>query len=315
MRQSRWVFAAILASSLCVSQASAQEKRAASAVPAGVVYHPDLTYRTVGKTELMLDLAHPRQGASPFPAVVLLHGGGFTKGRKGYMPLVLELAQKGYVAAAVSYHHEPRHAFPAAVHDVQAAVRWLRTHAAKYKIDKDRIGAVGFSAGGGLACLLGMTAPADGLDEQGKHAESARVQAVVAYAPPTDLARWHQHCGWGGKVNPLAGAFIRSGLEAWLGGSPAQAGKTYRQASPLSYARKGVAPILLLHGSADPIVPAEQSQILHEALVKVKGHALLVTVQGAGHDFAERSEGSARLAASAAVAFLDEHLQQAKASK
>src|SRR5581483_11615346 len=105
-----------------------------------------------------LDMARPKNGDGPFPAVVCIHGGGFRAGsRQGYDGLCLRLAQRGYVAVTASYRLAPQFQFPAAVHDVKAAVRWLRANAKKYHIDPERIGVTGGSAGGHLAQFLGVT--------------------------------------------------------------------------------------------------------------------------------------------------------------
>ena len=108
---------------------------------------------------MQLDLARPKEGTGPFPAVVCIHGGGFRAGtRDGYDKLCLTLAQHGYVAVTITYRLAPAHQFPAAVQDCKAAVRWLRANAAKYHIDPARIGVTGGSAGGHLAQFLGVTA-------------------------------------------------------------------------------------------------------------------------------------------------------------
>src|SRR5262249_47023531 len=139
-------------------------------VPKDVQYVPDLTYCTIGTTRLMLDVAYPKRGASPFPAVVLLHGGGWYLGsRKSNVPLALKLAREGYVAVSVSYRLSGEAPFPAAVHDVKCAVRWLRAHAQNYSIDPERIAALGYSAGGYLACLLGATSGLAALEGGGGH--------------------------------------------------------------------------------------------------------------------------------------------------
>jgi acetyl esterase/lipase len=319
MRHSRHLVTVLL-SFLGLSQGYAGEKKtapppqtgkgAAFRVPEGVLHHPDLTYRTVTvgkqKLQLQLDVARPAQGAGPFPAVIILHGAGpLNKGRQANLPLAFDLAGRGYVAIAVSYRHEARHKFSDPIHDVQAAVRWLRANAARYKIDKKRVGALGYSVGGGLACLLGLTQPKDGLDEKGPHAESARVQAVVSYCPPTDLAGWHKACVQG-KVALGPGIIIKAHLESWLGGPPNRAAANYASGSPVNYAWAGAAPVLLLHGSADNVVPLEQSELLDQALRKKKADVTLFILKGVAHDIDKSAE--AQLTVAAAVAFLDRHL-------
>jgi acetyl esterase/lipase len=157
-------------------------------VPEDVHYVPDLTYGTVGTTRLMLDVAYPKKGNGPFPAVVLLHGGGWCLGsRKSNVPLALKLAHEGYVAVPVSYRLSGAAPFPAAIHDVKGAVRWLRAHAQTYPIDPERIAALGYSSGGHLACLLGATGGLARFEGDGGHKDqSSRVQAVVSYYGLTD---------------------------------------------------------------------------------------------------------------------------------
>src|SRR5262249_2540084 len=149
--------------------------------------------------------------------------------------------RRGYVAATASYRLAPQHTWPAQIHDARCAVRWLRANAARHHIDPDRIAALGFSSGGHLACLLGTTAGRRDLEGAGGHAaSSSRVQLVVGYSPPTDL-----------------GALRLSYLHAWVLkgflGNPTD--KACTQASPLTHADRRSAPTLLIHGTADMVVP------------------------------------------------------------
>src|SRR5262245_38914010 len=112
----------------------------------------DIVFAKVGPTELELDLARPAEGAGPFPAVLVIHGGAWRGGNKADVSGVLaEFVSRGYVAVSPQYRFCPKETFPAQVHDVKAAVRWIKTNATKYRIDPQRVGAIGFSAGGHLA--------------------------------------------------------------------------------------------------------------------------------------------------------------------
>src|SRR5207244_770671 len=123
----------------------------------------DVVYTKAGGTELKLDVARPAEGEGPFPVVVAIHGGAWRGGDKaGLRPALAEFARHGYVAVSPQYRFCPKETFPAQVHDVKAAVRWVKTNAKKYRIDPKRIGAMGFSAGGHLALMLGVTVPNDG---------------------------------------------------------------------------------------------------------------------------------------------------------
>src|SRR5262249_35837847 len=118
-----------------------------------------LVYGKGGDTQMKLDLAMPKTGGGPFPAAVCIHGGGWRAGKRQDMGAVMELlARKGYVAVTVSYRLTGKAKFPAQIEDCKAAVRWLRANAKKYKVNPERIGAVGASAGAHLACMLGTTA-------------------------------------------------------------------------------------------------------------------------------------------------------------
>ena len=149
----------------------------------------DIVYTTAGTTELKLDLAAPGQGEGPFPAVLVIHGGAWRAGNKSDMDRALEeFAARGYVAVSPQYRFCPQTVFPAQVHDVKAAVRWMKAHAKERRIDPGRIGAVGFSAGGHLAMMLGVTGPSDGLEgDAPPGSPDSRIQAVVNYFGPTDL--------------------------------------------------------------------------------------------------------------------------------
>src|SRR5260370_21281998 len=179
--------------------------------PAGVKYCPDVEYRKTDKVWLELDLAYPVQGDGPFPVVVILHGTGISLGRKATVPLAFELAQRGYVAIAVTFRHTASDAYPAAVEDAWAALRWVRENANTYQIDPNRIGALGYSGGGTLACLLGMTED----PRRAKDAPSSKVQAVVAYYPPTDFAQLHADCSTN-KLGGFVAPFVRDNLETLL---------------------------------------------------------------------------------------------------
>ena len=108
-------------------------------VPESVVFEKGIEYTNPDDQHLQLNMARPKAGNGPFPAVVCIHGGGFRAGtRDGFNSLCVQLAERGYVAVTVSYRLAPKYQFPAAVHDVKAAVRWLRANADKYQIDADR---------------------------------------------------------------------------------------------------------------------------------------------------------------------------------
>lgn len=231
-----------------------------------VVVERGVTFGKGGPVDLKLDLARPRAGG-PHPAVVILHGGAWRLGDHrmlsmrsrllgGESSVVEYFAARGFVAVTAQYRLVPAAVFPAQVEDGKAAVRWLRANAERYGVDPNRIAACGYSAGGHLACLLGLTDPSHGLEGAGGHAEqSSRVQAVIDLFGPTDLASpdWHPDA-FEGVLAPL------------IGGRLADKPELYRKASPLAYVTKDAPPFYIAHGARDPIVPPVQSKRLADKL-------------------------------------------------
>jgi acetyl esterase/lipase len=259
--------AAVLVPILAGQTRGQEEKRA-------IRVDNDVVFTKAGDTELRLDLAMPQDGDGPFPAVLCLHGGGWVGGDRTQMAQTIRvLAGRGYVAVSPSYRLAPKDHFPAPVEDCKAAVRWLRANAKKYKIDPDRLGAVGYSAGGHLACLLGVTDKADDLEGSGGNPdESSRVQAVVSFFGPTDLSkRW-----WAKEVET-------ANLVPLLGGTLEEKPATYKQASPAAYVNKNAAAFLFFHGTEDKTVPLSQSQALADKLKEAGASARLVALEGEGH--------------------------------
>lgn len=239
----------------------------------GIRFDTGIIFGKGGGTELRLDLVMPL-GEGPFPAIVCLHGGGWIGGERQKMRGTLEaLARKGYVAISPDYRLAPRHRFPAQIEDCKAAVRWLRANAETYHVNPQRIGVFGFSAGAHLACLLGVTGKDDGLEGEGGNAEqSSAVQAVVSFFGPTDFTQ------------PVWSKEVREQhLQPFLGGTAEEKADVYRRASPLTYAGKNAPPFLCVHGSADAIVPIQQSEALVKKLQEANVSARLITVDGEGH--------------------------------
>lgn len=281
-------------------------KQPGTKVPDGVEYLPSLTYCKVGDEELKLDLARPKDGKGPYPALVFVHGGGWAGGnRSGHVGNALEAASRGYVAVTVSYRLAPKHPFPAAIEDVKCAVRWLRAHAKEYGVDPNRIGAAGDSAGGHLVGLLGTAGASAGLEGKGGYEkESSKVQAVVSLYGPFDLGHMWEKT----PTQPEAqGTLVRFLLKGFLGDEPEKAGETYKKASPITYAAKDNPPFLLIHGTADLLVPIEQTERFAARLREVGANVEVLRIDKAGHGFG----GKDREQVLAAMAeFFDKHLKK-----
>lgn len=258
----------------------------------------DLVYGKGGDTEMQLDLAMPAKGDGPFPAMICIHGGGWRGGkRQDVTKVIQDLAGQGYVAVTVSYRLSQTAKFPAQIEDCKAAVRWLRANAKTYKVNPDRIAASGYSAGGHLASLLGVSNKDDGLEGQGGNAkESSAVQAVVNFFGPTDFtsADWEQKVADGALV-PLIGAKLSEKPDL------------YKKASPITYVRKGAPPFLFFHGTEDKIVPITQARSMVEKFKGVGVEAKLTELKGQGHGW-----GGAKLdeTMKEMVKFLDEKLKK-----
>lgn len=273
-----------------------------------VMVEKGIRYATAGGEKLLLDIAIP-PGKGPFPCIVCLHGGAWSGGSRKDLsgnfkdkngklsPSWIEvIAAKGYVTASVSYRLAPKHKFPAMIEDARSAVRFLRASAKTYKIDPDRIAALGFSAGGHLALLLGLCDKSAGFDVGDNLSESGNVQCVIDFFGPTDLALYAKSEG------------IEDGYLVPVFGKTCKTDPTvFQKASPITYVRKDAPPILILHGTLDLIVPIKHSELLYKALTDVGAKVEMHTVSFAGHG--GWNDRDMRKAQDAAFHFLDEHLK------
>jgi acetyl esterase/lipase len=270
---------------------------AQAADPPKTTTENDIVYTKAGSTELKLDIARP-EGDGPFPAIMVIHGGAWRAGNKtDVRPIMPQFVKRGYVAISPQYRFCPKDPFPAQVHDVKAAVRWTRLNAKKYHIDPDRIGAIGFSAGGHLALMLGLTGAADGLEgEVSAGAPDSRVNAVVNYFGPTDLAAK--------DIPEISKPLVRD----FLGGSPREKPDAAAKASPLTFVSKDDAPVLTFQGTKDPLVPFTQAIKLAEAMTSAGVSGRVELMIGAQHGW-----GGAEMdrTISETFTFLDRHLKAA----
>lgn len=256
---------------------------------------PDQVYVERESGPLQADVYIP-QGDGPFPGMIVVHGGAWATGTKQQLAGIAQgLAKQGYTTAAISYRLAPQDKFPAQVYDCQAAVRWLRENAAKFKLDPERVGGYGYSAGGHLVAMLG-TLDDDDFQEPGltKDAPSARLQVVVAGGAPCDF-----------RLMPAD----NERLSYWLGGTRNDQPDAYRDASPANYISADDPPMFFFHGEEDDIVPIRSprgmADLLKEAGVSVEFHA----IPKAGHMGAIVD----REAMLAALAFVNRNLKDAPA--
>ena len=245
-------------------------------IPEGVGVKMNVPCGVGGGTELTLDLfLPPEEFAAPRPAILFIHGGGWQGGTPGqFYRQAARLALKGVVGACCRYRFSDVAKFPAAVHDVKAALRWLRASAGELNLDTERIGALGGSAGGHLAALLATTAGIAELEGEGGSAgERTDLHLCVPLNPVTDMRRFVE----GTNLHPAAVKF--------MGGTPDELPDAYALASPLLLIDEHTPPCFLVHGTNDVTVPHEQSTLFADAMRERGLRAELALVAGQPHGF------------------------------
>jgi acetyl esterase/lipase len=255
----------------------------------------DILYTKVAGEELKLDLYRPAAlSPSGLPCVVVVHGGAWMSGNRTDMaPLCEALSKNGFVAATVSYRLAPKHKWPAMLDDVQTSVRFLRANASKYGIDPNRIGAAGASAGGHLSLFLGTRDTRDP-NPTDYPKVSSRVSAVFDIFGPTDLTQ-----GFSEALEPL--------YPIVLGKKRSEAASELRDASPIFFVNGKTAPVFILHGEKDPIVPIAQSRTLEAKLKELKVPVQAAYIPDMGHEV-NRSNPACEKALSDALAWLQQQL-------
>ncbi len=233
----------------------------------------DVAYGMGDGRELKLDVYAPEPSKSLRTAVLQFHGGGWRRGdRKNLAPHARLLQADGFTAIPVQYRLLDESPWPSAVHDVKAAIRWVRAHAAEMEVDPDRIALEGFSAGAHLSL---MAAGTEGMPEfeaaDADLATSCGVGAIAVFYPPTLF-----HVGDVRERGSLA-------ANALLGENAEAAAA--RAASPLTHVSAAFPPVFLLHGGADRVVPTSSSVVMYEALRVAGVDADLHIFAGQNHGF------------------------------
>jgi acetyl esterase/lipase len=247
----------------------------------------DLAYATVSPAQ-KLDVHVPASGSGPFPVIVQIHGGAFLGGDKadGQLTPVLSALVRGYAVVAINYRLSGEALFPAQAHDVKAAIRWVRANATRYALDPTRIAVWGNSAGGHLAALAGTSGGVAALEDPGlgNPDQSSRVQAVVDWYGPIDFLQMDPQFRARGIGRPDHSA-ATSPESRLLGGALGDVTDRAAAANPETYITADDPPFLIQHGTADPLVPTQQSVRLAAALTRVLGpdRVTLGLLDGAGH--------------------------------
>lgn len=223
-------------------------------LPDSVELREGVEYGRGGDVPLKLDLYLPKNIEQPAPAVIFIHGGGWEAGqRQDYRYYCIKFAERGYVAATISYRLKDVALFPAAIEDAKCAVRWMRANAESLGADPNRIAVAGGSAGGHLSMMVGYSSEDASLEGDGGNAGvSSRPQAVVDLYGPADLTTPY------GRTHRT--------VTTYLGKSFDEAPELYEQGSPLYRISADDPPTLIFHGSIDDLVPITQSDRLAQAL-------------------------------------------------
>jgi acetyl esterase/lipase len=256
----------------------------------GALHHSGLTYAVAfGYRPLQLDLWVPA-GDGPAPVVVWVHGGGFMFGDRRILPETFRpnqvfdaLLDAGLAVATIDYRHALEAPFPAQLHDAKAAVRYLRAFADELGISTGRIGAMGESAGGHIVAALGLTAHR--ADLEGSHGvvgPSSAVDVVVDWYGVSDLTTMPRHTLPPEVAAKLPPELVTPPEDQLTRGLE---GDAFADASPITHVTPDAPPFLLVHGTADWLVPYSQSEQLHAALTAAGVEARLVPVEGAQHIF------------------------------
>ncbi|OYW73166.1 MAG: lipase [Verrucomicrobia bacterium 12-59-8] len=239
----------------------------------------DIEYAKVGEASLKLDLHRP-QGENP-PLIVYVHGGGWRAGSKEDVPIA-DLYDRGFAIASVDYRLSTQAVFPAQVHDIKAAIRFLRANAGFYHINASKIAIIGSSAGGHLAALVGVTNDKDLEGGIGEHLDqSSDAQVIVSYYGASNLETILS------QSTPQGLDFRIPALKLLLGDTPDKKPELAKLASPVSHLDKKDPPLLLIHGDADPQMPPQQSQDLAKAYQSLGLPVTLIMLPGSLHGGAE----------------------------
>lgn len=263
--------------------------------PDRIEIEADRPYGRVGDRELRCDVYYAHPSDAPPPAVVLIHGGGWRRGDRAAMRgYGIRLAKRGYTCVSIEYRLTPEARWPAQIHDVKRAIRFVRESAGKLGVDGARIAVQGSSAGAHLALLAAGTPGLAAFEEQADTVDvPTHVAAAVGVYTPTAFRVGDARVSGSVPAGALLGS--RATEEA------------AREAAPLSHVNETFPPTLLFHGTADQVVPPSASVRMYEALAAAGVPVGLHMYPQQPHGFARRPHYQRLLSAEIAT-FLDEYV-------
>lgn len=241
----------------------------------------DITYAQVDswydhcRRDLKLDLIYPEDMSDKrYPCIVWICGGAWMRiDKSAHLSYLSTLAHQGFVVCSVEYRTSNEGCYPMQIEDVKAAIRYLKAHADRYRIDKEHFGAMGESAGGFLTCMAALDHDKD--RDVGEYLEeSSSIQAACPWYPPTNLSTFKykdaEECAASMESLLLGYNIMRNIKEAY-------------NSSPVSKVTKDAPPFLIIHGINDQTVPFEQSEELYDKLIENGCDADLIALEGADH--------------------------------
>jgi len=236
--------------------------------------YPNVTYLTMGDTQLKMDIYRRRTATTPQPTIIYMHGGFWVAGNKEAAILnVLPWMEMGWNVVNVEYRLGPNTLAPGAVEDCFCALRYVAQQAMMYNVDVNRIVVTGESAGGHLALALGILPESEGFDREcAANTPMPKVAAVINWFGITDVP------------DVIDGPHRAAAAVRWFGSMPNSTRmEVAKRVSPMTYVRAGLPPILTVHGDADPTVPYPEAVALHAALAKANVPNQLITIPGGKH--------------------------------
>lgn len=225
-----------------------------------------INFATPAGLPLNMEVYQPAK-VGKYPAIVFIYGGAWQNGNPSVKPEFNRyMAARGYTVFAIDYRHAPQYKFPAQLDDVRSALDFIRSHAAEYEADADKMILLGRSAGAHLAMLAAY------------EPDAPPIRAVVNYYGPVNLTQGYNEPPYPDPIN------ARAVLEAFLGGSPQKLPMLYKTASPINYVEPALPPTLLIYGSRDHVVEARFGRQMYEKL-RNKNTAVLLEIPWAEHSF------------------------------
>ena len=248
----------------------------------------DLIYAH-GSDAQKMDLYLPAHAKKPYPVVLAIHGGAWATGDKatGEVNPEMQALKYGFAVASINYRLSSEASFPAPLQDCKAAVRFLKAHAKKYKLEDDKIVAWGDSAGGNLAALLGTTARVKNLEDKtlGSPKENCSVAAVVAFFPAVSLSNYPEILRHNGIKSRFSVEESEMYASQYIGGKYDPQSPKVKAVNPLTYLTNDAPPFFIINGDKDDIVPVQESKALADALANTIGpkNVASYVIRGGSH--------------------------------